>query len=310
MNRLRVSVILALISTGLLAALGFTARELWRAGGAAPLLPHSADVGYGWPVFEKDSRTQQFDARSVILWSPGEQRILFEQNAFERRPIASLTKLMTAMVALDYGINWEQEADIKLAEYGLGGQLLLHPGEKVTMRDLFNASLVGSANNATLAYVRTLAIPPQEFVQAMNRKAIQLGLEQTTFVEVTGLDPGNVSTAYDMARLAAHAFSEYQAIAAATSQPEYTFKVSSTAGLASRMAGEGREHTIRNTNKLISDEGMRFGGSKTGYLDEADFCLVVQYDNHGAPAVAVILGSPSEQFYFADMKRLMRLPTL
>jgi D-alanyl-D-alanine carboxypeptidase len=253
----------------------------------------SVDIGLDLGLHKNDAK--EFDAASVVLLETTSNQILFQQNAFERRPIASITKLMTAMVALDHGIDWDQEADIQLEEYTQGGRLLLFNGEKVTMRDLFNASLLGSANNATLAYVRQLGISKEEFVRAMNRKAIELGLEQTEFHDVTGLTPTNVSTAYEVAILAKAAFEKYPAIAQATTQKEYSFTVNTS----------GREHTIRNTNKLISELGEASGGSKTGYLYEASYCLVMAGEGELASRIGVILGSPSEQGNFGDMRRLL-----
>jgi D-alanyl-D-alanine endopeptidase (penicillin-binding protein 7) len=239
-----------------------------------------------------------FAASSAVLWDMERKTLRFEQNAFERRPIASITKLMTAMVALDYGLDWEKTLTINLNEYGPGGNLLLHRGEEVTMRDLFQASLVGSANNATKALVRGLGITEADFVLAMNRKAIELGLEQTVFADATGLDPDNVSTAYEVARLAQVAFGEYVEIQAATSQREYSFTIS----------GSARQHTIRNTNKLIVQENEAMEGSKTGYLDEAGWCLVMRGSGELSNRIAVILGSKSERAHFEETRDLLHLP--
>lgn len=258
--------------------------------------PGGAYIPVGLPI-DMAKQGKDFDAGSVVLLDTTSNHIMFEQNAFERRPIASLSKLMTAMVALDYGMPWDTEADIQLEEYVRGGQLLLHPGEKVTMKDLFHASLLGSANNATLAYVRQLGIPKEEFVRAMNRKAVELGLEQTEFHDVTGLSPQNVSTAYEVAILAKTAFAKYPAIREATTAKEYPFVV----------GGSKREHTLRNTNKLISEFGEQAGGSKTGYIYEAGYCLVMQGEGEIGTRLGVILNAPSEQAHFADMRRLLHL---
>lgn len=258
-----------------------------------------ASIELGLPPAEEYRLGEaRFRAASALLWDSGTQKIHFEQNGFERHPIASITKLMTAMVALDHGIPWDRKAAIELSEYVQGGQLRLHNGETVTMRDLFYASLVSSANNATLAYVRLLGIPEKQFVQEMNRKAVALGLEQTEFTDVTGLDVGNISTAYDVARLAEAAFRDYPEIAEATSRAEYSFV----------FQGSGREHTIRNSNKLIAEAGESLSGSKTGYLYEARYCLVVRGTGREANRVAVILGSPGEGGSLADTKQLLHLP--
>ncbi len=238
-----------------------------------------------------------FRAESALLLNTDTNTISFQQNAFARRPLASITKLMTAMVALDHGIDFNKEANILPREYGVGGELVLTPGETVTMRDLFNASLLGSANNATEAYVRQLGISEEEFVQEMNRKAIALNLEQTEFFDVTGLNPKNVSTAYEVATLAHHAFSTYPEISKATSQKEYTFIVK----------GSGREHTIHNTNKLVLTGNMEVTGSKTGFLYEAGYCLVVQGAGKNKDRIAVVMNDISEDAQFAEISRLINM---
>ncbi len=262
-----------------------------------PTFPHLATTIKFGLAADKQATAKQFRAVSVLLWDTDEQKILWQQNAFERRPLASITKLMTAIVALDYGIPWDKQVTILPGEYGVGGQLQLFSGETVSMKDLVNASLVGSANNATLAYVRELGLPQGEFILAMNRKAVSLGLEQTEFKDVTGLDLGNVSNAYEIARLAAEAFTNYPDIARITAQKDYSFTIS----------GSEREHTIRNTNKLISESGLVTHGSKTGYLYESQYCLVVQGEGNTAGLVAVVLGSPSEAENFADVLRLLKM---
>lgn len=287
------------LTISLLVGLSFTIW-LWRQHtGATPPEPavHGTSVALGLPVQEPADRAL-FSARSALLWNTASDSIEFEQNGFERRPIASITKLMTAMVALDHGINWDKTTDIQLNEYVIGGRLLMHPGETATLRDLFHASLLGSANNATLAYVRELGLDNDAFVQAMNRKAVEIGLEQTQFADVTGLDEENISTAYEVAKMAAYAFEHYPAIREATSRPDYTFM----------FGGSGREHTIRNTNKVIVDNRQSFMGSKTGYLYEAGYCIVVQGSESHRDRIGVILGSPSEAEHFQDIEQLIQLP--
>ena len=256
----------------------------------------SVVVGLSGEELKKSDDT--FTATSALLWNAETQTISFQQNAFERRPLASITKLMTAMVAMDHGIPWGKEANILPQEYGVGGELVLTPGETVTMRDLFNASLLGSANNATEAYVRQLGMSTDEFVQEMNRKAIQLKLEQTEFHDVTGLDPHNVSTAYEVAVMANYAFTHYPEISKATSQKEYAFTVK----------GTGREHTIHNTNKPVLEGKLEVAGSKTGFLYEAGYCLVVQGVGKQADKVAVVMNDSSEQAQFAEIERLLTMP--
>jgi D-alanyl-D-alanine carboxypeptidase len=261
-------------------------------------LPGGSSIALGiLPPKPTPSSDTTIQAKSALLYSTETDQILFQRSAFERRPLASITKLMTAMVAIDHGIPWEKEATILPQEYGVGGELILAPGESVTMRDLVAASLIGSANNATRAYVRELNIPEEQFIQEMNRKAIALGLEQTEFTDVTGLDPSNISTAYEIALLAHHAFTEYPDISRITSAREYTFTV----------RGSNREHTMHNTNKLVLDGTLDVLGSKTGFLYEAGYCLVVEGSGQYAHRVAVVMDSPSESAHFLDIERLLKM---
>jgi D-alanyl-D-alanine endopeptidase (penicillin-binding protein 7) len=262
-----------------------------------PAAPAAANVPFGLPPASSSSPRNGLQSTSAALWDTHERRLVYEHNAFERRSIASLTKLMTAMIALDEGMPWEKSVTILPDEYGAGGNLLLHPGETVTMRDLFYASLLGSANNATKVYVRELDLNRDEFVERMNRKAIELGLEQTQFADVTGLDGDNISTAYEVALLADVAFREYPDIAHASRKQEYSFTV----------GGSGRVHAIRNTNKLVSEEGEVVHGSKTGYLDEAGYCVAIEGSGKTAHQLIVVLGSPSEQINLAEAKSLLYL---
>lgn len=260
-------------------------------------LSGGSSIVLGLPEHEQEDNAVLAHPKSTILFNIDTNTILFQQNAFERRPLASITKLMTAMVALDHGIPWDKEANILPQEYGVGGELLLHPGETVSLKDLFTASLLGSANNATLAYVRQLGVSEEEFIQEMNRKAIALNLEQTEFFDVTGLNSKNVSTAYEVAILAHQAFTKYPDISQVTSQKKYTFTV----------RGTQREHTIRNTNKLIADGNMEATGSKTGFLYEAGYCLVTQGAGVHKDRIAVVMNDISEDAQFAEIERLLKM---
>ncbi len=272
---------------------GLVLRHVLRHEPISPTVQGATEVG-SQPTKPSEP---VLEAASAVVWNTEKEEIVWQQKAFERRPAASLTKLMTAMVAIDQGIPWEQSATINPDEYGVGGNLLLHSDETVTMRDLFTASLLGSANNATRAYVRTLGVSEEEFVRRMNRKAITLGLEQTYFTDVTGLKATNVSTAYEIARLAEVAFRDYPDIARATAQAEYSFAVQ----------GSGRVHTIKNTNRLVTDHLLAVTGSKTGYLDEAKYCLVVQGNDTLQRLLVVVLGSSTQESNEAQVYKLLDL---
>ncbi len=253
----------------------------------------------GLPDLIGQNADNVLEGKSAVILSQADNQIMYDYNAFERAPMASLTKLMTAIVALDYGLDYSKAMHILPEEYGVGGNLTMYAGETATVQDLFYASLLGSANNATRAYVRSLEekVSTEEFVRAMNRKAVELELEQTHFTDVTGLDTTNISTAYEVALMAKAAFM-YPDIAKATSAPTYTF-----------VFGEsGREHQMNNTNKMITENNQDFSGSKTGFLYEAGYCLVTQTKTN-EPRIVVIMDSPSEEAQYRDMQRLLNLPT-
>lgn len=290
----RSTVILALVSIVLALGIAGVTWYLFTAPPPATGEVEGSSVAFGIPDLRPATQEQVVQAGSAMVWNTTTSSIVFEQNAFERRPIASLTKLMTAMVALDYGFELDHATEIQPEEYVIGGNLLLHPGESVTMRDLLSASLLGSANNATLAYVRELGVDKAEFIRAMNRKAVELGLEQAFFTDVTGLDNGNIATAYEVTRMAEYAWQHYPLIADATAQPAYSFIV----------GGSGREHTIHNTNKLVAD-GTLAGSSKTGYLYESGYCLVLQGSGDKEGLIAVVLGSASEDAQYQGVTTLL-----
>ncbi|MEO6077223.1 MAG: hypothetical protein ABIP54_00365 [Candidatus Andersenbacteria bacterium] len=294
----KATVFFVLACIGLSASIGAVIAKIANTENVPTSHMKSPNIAFGLAddaeAMQKDSN--EFQATSALLYDGQSNQIVFQQNAFERRPLASITKLMTAMVALDHGIDWNKEANILPNEYTVGGELMLSRGETVTMKDLFNASLLGSANNATMAYVRQIGMSKEEFVQAMNRKAVELHLEQTEFHDVTGLTPQNVSTAYEIAVMAHYAFTHYPEISQATSQKEYSFTVK----------GTGREHTIRSTNKPVQLGELEVSGSKTGFLYEAGYCLVQEGVGALKDKVAVVMNAPSEQDQFVEVAQLFK----
>ncbi|MBI4276682.1 D-alanyl-D-alanine carboxypeptidase [Candidatus Uhrbacteria bacterium] len=223
--------------------------------------------------------------------------ILYGKGDQTAQPIASLTKLMTALVVLDTaGLDFERPILLEYRDDRVGGTLFVRRGESVRVRDLFFTSLVGSANNATMALARATGLSPEEFVEAMNARARILGLQDTTFVEPTGLDPRNVSTARDIARLAWHAFQNPR-IREAVTTSEYVFRTVNT----------GVRHRIKNTDELLRTRGRSYTivGGKTGYIDEAGFCLAVEAERGAKRVIALVLGSKSHADRFRDVDALI-----
>lgn len=234
-------------------------------------------------------------AHAAVVIDAETGNILVEQHAFEPRPLASLTKIASAMIALDHAPDLTRQVTVLPDEYTLrGGNLRLQAGETVSFKDVLFAGIVGSANNAAYALPRLLGVSDNEYAREMNRKAVALGLETVRFTDAAGFQPENVGSAYDMARLAAEAFAHYPLIAEAAATREYVIIAE----------GSGREHVIRNTNRQLSELDPRVE-SKTGYLDEALFCLVLTKHVDGKRLVAVVLGHPSEAGVVRDARALL-----
>ncbi len=214
------------------------------------------------------------------------RKIVMGKDAFAARPAASLTKLVSAMVALDGGTDLGATIAIKSAEFDIGANLLVAPErDLVTARDLLFTSITGSANNSAEALARASGIGYREFVREMNLKAAVSGLETASFSDASGLDPRNVASPYEIAVLAAEAFTRYPEIGEAASLPRYSMKTVNT----------GREHTVKNPNDLFLTDPEAFDWSKTGYLNEALYCLALGKRTSGGALVAVVMGSPSKE---------------
>ncbi len=221
--------------------------------------------------------------------------IVVAKNAQAVRSLASMTKLMTAMVVLDTHPDMNSVMTYTEDDNADGAKLYIAYGEKIKVKDLFYASLVGSANNATKLLSRASGLTKAEFVSRMNKKAAELGLSHTSFYEPTGLEQDNVSTPYEFALLARQAFA-YPDIAKATLTTSYSFTT----------AGTKQKHTITNKDRMLKS-GWTLAGIKTGFTDEAQYCLVssVVGKTSKIPVIAVTMGSPTDAIRYADMDKIL-----
>lgn len=231
-------------------------------------------------------------ARNAILIDPSTGQVLFEKNSSSSVPIASLTKLMTALVFLEQKPNLTREVEVTQAEISGAGHTQLRRGEVVALGDLLHMSLMCSDNVATRVVARESGLPPAEFVARMNRKATELGLTGSRFVEFTGLDERNVSTAADVARML-HAAAHDPLIQSITTTREYEFRT------------ERRVHAIHNTDRLLYGHWEILGG-KTGFINEAGYCFATWIRTQGRDLIAVVLGAPTNATRFADAVRLIQ----
>ena len=239
-------------------------------------------------------------AKSVLVTDAKTGKVLYEKNSREVRSIASLTKLMTALVFLDHNPGWSSEIKIAEADYRDGGIRYLIAGEEVSVRDLFYASLISSSNEATAALARSTGLNNDDFVKAMNDQARQLGMTNTTFTDVTGLSNDNKSTAADLVIMSQAAFLN-EDINRAASLETYNLNI----------INKNLTRNIKSTDKILNqsfglnDNTYQVEVGKTGYLAAAGYNFASRVgDNLGRKILAVVLGSENINSRFADTKSL------
>lgn len=231
-------------------------------------------------------------ARCAVVIDPVSGAVLFDKNAGRAAPIASITKLMTAMVFLEQKPDLGREVEVTREELYQGGHTRLRNGEHVALGDLLHMSLMCSDNVATRVLVRESGLARLDFLARMNAKAAEMGLKDSRFVEITGLDENNVASASDVARLLQTAASN-PLIHSITTTAEYDFR--SDRGL----------HEIHNTDRLLKSRYQVLGG-KTGFINEAGYCFATWVRAEGHDLIAVVLGAPTAATRFADVVRLVQ----
>jgi serine-type D-Ala-D-Ala endopeptidase (penicillin-binding protein 7) len=224
---------------------------------------------------------------------------LFAKNVDQIMPIASITKLMTAMVVLDAGLPLLESIDIDRSDVDRrkGSRSKLKVGTSLMRAEMLKLALMASENRAAAALARNFPGGTEAFVAAMNQKALEIGMVNTHFEDPTGLTPDNVSTAEDLAKM----------VAAAHGYPlirEYTtsdsFKIESE---------DRRRHRLLsyvNSNRLVKNRQWDIGLSKTGYISEAGRCLVMQAMIADRPVIIVLLDSWGKLSRTADANRIKR----
>ncbi len=223
-------------------------------------------------------------------------RTIYSKNTQNVTPIASITKLMTAMVVLDAGVGLDETLYISSADLDFvkhtNSRLALGTG--LSRRDLLHLALMSSENRAAAALGRTYPGGSEAFVAAMNRKALELGMWDTRFVDATGLSSDNVSTAQDLVKMVRGAY-QYSLIREFTTTPAHEVET-----LA------GRAMQFRNSNGLIKNPDWEIGLSKTGYISEAGRCLVMQARIVERPVVIVLLDSSGKLTRIGDANRIRK----
>jgi D-alanyl-D-alanine endopeptidase (penicillin-binding protein 7) len=243
-----------------------------------------------------DSPNLKSSAALVVDLDDG--RTIYGKNTQNKTPIASITKLMTSMVVLDANLPPEETIYIDAADY----DSLKHTGSRLGMgtglprREMLRLALMSSENRAAASLGRAYPGGTAAFVAAMNRKAVELSMFNTHFVDPTGLSSENVSTAEDLVKMVKGAY-EYPLIREFTTQSMHEVETAA-----------GRNLQFRNSNGLVRavNSTWDIGLSKTGYISEAGRCLVMQAKIAARPVIIVLLDSWGKQTRIGDANRIKK----
>jgi|GEM_PF-1962031 len=236
------------------------------------------------PVKRVEPVTETITAKSYLVYDDASKTVLLQKNASEKLSIASLTKLMTAWVVYKYGnLNdyiTVSEKDI----FNVSPVVGIKPGEEVKILDLFNAMLVGSANDAALALANyTAEKTGKSFVSLMNEEAKSLNMQNSRFSNPLGFDSvNNYSTANDL-MLLTEATQKLSAFTSLSKRTDYSFT-----------SRQGDQHRVTATNKLIKAYND-VEAIKTGYTETAQGSMMIAATNQGHKVIVIVIGSQNRE---------------
>ncbi|VVD82422.1 D-alanyl-D-alanine carboxypeptidase [Pandoraea horticolens] len=266
----------------------------YRTVNFTPQTPERLSTGRAFGLHETpDTLALRSSVAYVIDERTGES--LFDKNSQAVLPIASISKLMTAMVSLDAGIPMADVMEVtdEDRDYEKGTGSRLSVGSHLSREDMLHIALMSSENRAAAALSRYFPGGRPAFLAAMNRKAKQLGMNDTHFNDPTGLSSQNVSSARDLVKMVKAAY-QYPMIRRFSTDTNYDVNT-----------GRRELHYV-STNHLIGHPGWEIGLQKTGYINEAGQCLVMQANVEGRPVIMILLDSTGKYSRFADATRVRK----
>ncbi|MBU3805216.1 MAG: D-alanyl-D-alanine carboxypeptidase [Candidatus Cellulosilyticum pullistercoris] len=250
----------------------------------------------------ESNQTMAATARSYVLMEQSSGKVLLERNSEEPFPPASITKVMTLLLineAIDAGkINWDDKVTISEHAAHMGGsQVFMEPGEEQTVRDLVKCICIASANDAAVAMSEYIAGSEEQFVELMNKRASELGMNHTVFKNACGLHiDGHVSTAKDIALMSRALLEEH---------PEMSKILTTWMDSITHRTRRGEsEFGLSNTNKMIKwYKGIT--GLKTGYTPQAKHCVSATATRDQMGLIAVIMGAADGKTRFQEAAQLL-----
>ncbi|MGB7217552.1 MAG: serine hydrolase [Vicinamibacterales bacterium] len=233
-------------------------------------------------------------AEAAIIYDPETNEVLWEENSQALRSIASLTKMMTAAVFLETDPDLTEKVVIARSDVYRASTTRLRSNDRVTTDDLLHLLLIASDNAAARALARVSPYGSKGFVTRMNEKAAELGLEQTSYAEPSGLLSQNMSSAYDMARLVAMASSD-ERISSIMRMSTHTVRTANR-----------RVITVHTTNRLLNMPDVDVRAGKTGFISSSGYCLatLLRLPQGGQEVAVVVLGARSNAGRFLETRNL------
>ncbi len=251
----------------------------------------------------------QLSSQSVLVFDQASGQPLLAKNATMQTPIASITKLMTAMLVINAGQPLDEHITITSDDRdtikGTGSRLAI--GAHYTREQLLHLALIASDNRAAHALARSYPGGLDRFIATMNRTARVLGMHDTVYVEPTGLSSSNRSTALDLAKLADYAYQNYPEIRQITATGQYTLGTQRVVLKKNRHRQAKvfyRAVAFNNTNRLTRMDGWHIGLSKTGFINEAGHCLVMQAEVADRDVIIVLLDALGNNSRANDAARI------
>jgi D-alanyl-D-alanine endopeptidase (penicillin-binding protein 7) len=254
-----------------------------------------AAPGLASAIDAPDPAKLRLGSANALVYDPATGHELYAKGVDDVTPIASVTKLMTAMVVLDANLPLDEPIDVDMGDIDFikGSRSRLSMGVELPRREMLRLALMASENRAASALARHYPGGTPAFVAAMNAKAASLGMTRTHFDDATGLSPGNVSTARDLARMV-EAAARYPLIREDSVTPSHVVEVYPT----------GRTLGFANSNRLVQSSAWDIRLQKTGYISEAGRCLVMLTQIASRPIVIVLLDSVGKYTRLADATRV------
>ena len=235
-------------------------------------------------------------AAAAIIYNPETRQVLWEEHSQDKRSIASITKVMTAVVFSETDPDPNEQVTIERSDVYAASTTHLRANYVVTVDDLMHLLLISSDNAAARALARVSPWGSAGFVQRMNEKAVELGLQSTSYADPSGLDAANVSSAYDMARLIAYAAGD-ERISEIMRKKEHQLTLGT------------RQRKIHSTNRLLANSDIQPNvlGGKTGFISQAGYCVatLLKLPEANQPVAVVVLGARSNAGRFTEVKNLL-----